>query len=76
MDELQQRDDQSLFELTTRLLVNHGITSTRQAVSQHLAVLEKAGLVHSRKQGRTKLHRFDPSPLRVIHQRWPIQESS
>jgi len=72
MDELQLRADQSLFELTTKLVVDHGITSTRQAVSQHLAVLESAGLVHTRREGRTKLHRFDPTPLLAIHERWPV----
>jgi DNA-binding transcriptional ArsR family regulator len=52
--------------------MRHGITSTRQAISQHLAVLEEAGLVTSRKDGRTKLHYVDTSPLRTITQRWPL----
>ena len=72
LDELTERDGQSLFELCTRLIMRHGITSTRQAISQHLAVLEEAGLVTSRKDGRTKLHYVDTSPLRTITQRWPL----
>ena len=56
LDELRERDDQSLFELCTRLAVVHQVTSSRQAVSQHLAVLEAAGLVRTRRSGRTKLH--------------------
>jgi DNA-binding transcriptional ArsR family regulator len=72
LDELVERDGQSLFELCARLTMRHGITSTRQAISQHLAVLEEAGLVTSRKDGRTKLHHVDTAPLREITKRWPL----
>jgi DNA-binding transcriptional ArsR family regulator len=72
LDELVERDGQSLFELCARLTMRHGITSTRQAISQHLAVLEEAGLVTSRKNGRTKLHHVDTTPLREITERWPL----
>jgi DNA-binding transcriptional ArsR family regulator len=71
LDELTERDGQSLFELCSRLIMRHGITSSRQAISQHLAVLEEAGLVTSRKDGRTKLHHVDTEPLRQITERWP-----
>jgi DNA-binding transcriptional ArsR family regulator len=37
---------------------------TRQAVAKHLATLEHAGLVHSRREGRNTVYRPDPSPLR------------
>ena len=73
LDELVERDGQSLFELCARLTMRHGITSTRQAISQHLAVLEEAGLVTSRKDGRTKLHHVDTTPLREITERWPLR---
>jgi len=72
LDELVERDGQSLFELCTRLTMRHGITSSRQAVSQHLAVLEEAGLVAAHKDGRTKLHHVNTAPLRKIIQRWPL----
>ena len=72
LDELRERDDQSLFELCTRLAVVHQVTSSRQAVSQHLAVLESAGLVRSRRSGRTKLHTLSTDPLRAILERWPL----
>ena len=72
LDELTERDGQSLFELCSRLIMRHGITSSRQAISQHLAVLEEAGLVSSHKDGRTKLHHLDTTPLRTITQRWPL----
>ena len=72
LDELQDRDGQSLFELCTRLATRHQISSTRQAVSQHLAVLEEAGLVRSRREGRTKLHSRSTAPLRSVLERWPL----
>lgn len=70
LDELTERDGQSLFELCGRLAMQHGITSSRQAISQHIAVLEDAGLVRSRRSGRTKLHHLNTEPLRAIAQRW------
>lgn len=72
LDELIERDGQTLFEICGRLTVKHGLTSSRQAVSQHLAVLEQAGLVHTRRQGRYKFHHIDTGPLRAIVERWPI----
>jgi DNA-binding transcriptional ArsR family regulator len=72
LDELAVRDGQSLFELCSTLTMRHGLTSTRQAISQHLAVLEAAGLVTTRREGRTKLHHFDRKPLAAISDRWPI----
>ncbi|WP_091416224.1 ArsR/SmtB family transcription factor [Friedmanniella luteola] len=72
LDELRERDDQSLFELCTRLAVVHQVTSSRQAVSQHLAVLEAAGLVRTRRSGRTKLHTLSTAPLRAVLERWPL----
>jgi DNA-binding transcriptional ArsR family regulator len=72
LDELQERDGQTLFELCGRLISRHGLTSSRQAVSQHLDVLEAAGLVRTRREGRYKFHDLDTSPLRTITERWPL----
>jgi DNA-binding transcriptional ArsR family regulator len=74
LDELADRDGQTLFELCTRLTMRHDIGSSRQAISQHLDVLQAAGLVHTRREGRTKLHFLDTSPLRTIARRWPLDE--
>ena len=71
LDELVDRDGQTLFEICARLAAKHGITPTRQAISQHLAVLEDAGLLHSERSGRYKLHYLDTSPLQEISRRWP-----
>lgn len=70
LDELNDRDDQTLFELCSRLATKHGLGSTRQAISQHLAVLEAAGLIRTRRDGRYKLHSITPEPLRQITERW------
>jgi hypothetical protein len=34
-------------------------------------VLEEAGLVRTRREGRYKFHDLDTSPLRTITERWP-----
>ena len=43
---------------------------TRFGVMKHLRVLEDAGLVVTRRQGREKLHFLNPVPIRLIHDRW------
>jgi DNA-binding transcriptional ArsR family regulator len=72
LDELAERNGQTLFELCARLVMRHGIGSSRQAISQHLDVLEAAGLVRTRREGRYKFHDLDTAPLRRLAQRWPI----
>ena len=76
LDELTDRDDQTLFEICTRLALNHGFGSSRQAISQHLDVLERAGLIHTERRGRYKFHRIDSRPLAAISERWPSKEES
>ena len=71
LDELAEKDGQSLFEICTRLVMRHNSTLSRQAISQHLAVLEEADLVRSERQGRTKIHHLNTEPLRSIAERWP-----
>jgi DNA-binding transcriptional ArsR family regulator len=70
LDELTDRDDQTLFELCSRLAVKHALSSSRQAVSQHIDVLVDVGLVETRRQGRYKFHHIDPRPLERIADRW------
>ena len=74
LDELRERDGQTLFEICTRLTVKHALGLSRQAVSQHLDVLEGAGLVRTRREGRYKFHYLDTGPLRAIVERWPIPD--
>lgn len=70
LDELAERDPQSLFELCARLITKHDVASSRQAVSQHLDVLEDAGLVMTRREGRCKFHHLDRRPLERLTDRW------
>jgi len=72
LDELLDRDNQTLFELCGRLTMKHDMGASRQAISQHLDVLQEAGLVIARREGRYKFHRLDTTPLRAIVERWPI----
>jgi DNA-binding transcriptional ArsR family regulator len=70
LDELAERDEQTLFELCARLISKHDLASSRQAVSQHLDVLEDAGLVTTRREGRYKFHHLDRRPLQRLAGRW------
>lgn len=70
LDELHERDGQTLYELCTRLTMRHGLEMSRQAISQHLDVLESAGLVRTERDGRYKFHYVDTTPLKEIQERW------
>jgi DNA-binding transcriptional ArsR family regulator len=70
LDALCERDGQTLFEICSRLAMKHDLTLTRQAVSQHLDVLESAGLVRSERVGRCKHHYLDTTPLNAVVERW------
>lgn len=74
LDELGERDGQTLYELVTRLTMRHGLEMSRQAISQHLDVLEAAGLVKTERESRYKFHYLDTAPLREIFERWPIED--
>jgi DNA-binding transcriptional ArsR family regulator len=70
LDELTERNGQTLFEICSRLATRHRLGSTRQAISQHLAVLEEAGLVETRREGRFKFHHLNTDPIRSVVKRW------
>jgi DNA-binding transcriptional ArsR family regulator len=73
LDELHSKDGQTLFELCSRLTMKHGLALSRQAISQHLDVLESAGLVITKREGRYKFHYLDTRPLASISERWPTR---
>jgi DNA-binding transcriptional ArsR family regulator len=75
LDELAERDGQTLFEICGRLAMKHGLGSSRQAISQHLEVLIGAGLVTSRRAGRYKFHHLDTGPLERLTDRWRHRET-
>ena len=64
MDALREQNGQTLGEMCAHLEMS------RQAVTQHLGVLEAAGLVAVVWQGRQKLHYLNPVPLFEISERW------
>jgi DNA-binding transcriptional ArsR family regulator len=70
LDELSERDGQTLFELCARLATKHQLGSSRQAISQHLELLERAGLIKSERRGRCKFHEINTKPLERIVDRW------
>ncbi|AXG76427.1 ArsR/SmtB family transcription factor [Streptomyces paludis] len=76
LDVLTERSGQTLFEICSRLSAKRQPGISRQAVSQHLAVLENAGLVETRREGRYKFHDLDTAPLRQIAERWPAPDTS
>lgn len=75
LDELAERDGQTLFEICSRLAVKHQLGSSRQAISQHLEVLIRADLVVSRRAGRYKFHHLNTEPLERLTDRWRNREA-
>lgn len=65
LDRLFERDGRTLIELEAEVP-----DLTRFGVMRHLSVLEEAGLVVTRKQGRYKQHYLNPVPVAVIAERW------
>jgi len=68
LDALFDQDGRTQGELEA--VVARRTEMTRFGVAKHLRILEDAGLVTTRKQGRTKLHHLNPVPIRLIHDRW------
>jgi DNA-binding transcriptional ArsR family regulator len=64
LDLLHAHDGRTLNELCEHL------DMTRQGVTQHLDLLEKANLVATVRRGREKLHYLNPVPLQEIYERW------
>ena len=75
LDELAERDGQTLFEICSRLTMKYQLGSSRQAISQHLEVLIGAGLVISHREGRYKFHYIDSRPLERLTDRWRKRET-
>ena len=64
LEALFAEDGQTLTSLEQRLPMS------RFGVMKHLKVLEEAGLVVTRRQGREKLHHLNPVPIQLVHDRW------
>jgi DNA-binding transcriptional ArsR family regulator len=59
---LSRGQAQSISQLT------EGSRLTRQAITKHLRVLEKAGVVRGVRSGRESLFAFDPRPIDAMRQ--------
>jgi DNA-binding transcriptional ArsR family regulator len=64
LDLLFEQDGRTLTQLEQEMEM------TRFGVMKHLKVLEAAGLVETRREGREKLHFLNPVPIRLVHNRW------
>ncbi len=74
LDELCAGDEKTFFEICSLPTTRPAVVLTRQAISQHLGVLESADLVATQRRGRSKFHYFNPEPLSEVVHRWPIRE--
>ncbi|MYE06531.1 MAG: helix-turn-helix transcriptional regulator [Chloroflexi bacterium] len=70
LDELSERRQQTLYELTARLIMRHDVAISRQALAKHIDLLEQAGLVSSEKRGKYRMLVFVEEPLRAVMDRW------
>ena len=70
IDRLSKQPAQSLFEVCAASVAEDGVALSRQTVSQHLAVLEKAGLIETAWKGRTKTHSLSISKDHVTTASW------
>lgn len=55
---------------TTGELCDHFSGLDRCTVMQHIGVLERAGLVISRREGRQRWNYLNAMPIKEIHDRW------
>lgn len=63
LDRLRQGDGQAVNEIAARFEIS------RPAVSKHLRVLHQAHLVLETREGRNRIYRLNPEPLRELD-RW------
>ena len=70
LDELSERNELTLYELTARLIMKHNLTISRQGIAKHLSVLEDAGLVKSQRKGKYRVLMFNNEPLKNLLKAW------
>ena len=70
LDEFSERKEQTLYELTAHLIMQHEVAISRQALAEHIDLLERAGLVSSERRGKYRLLVFNDEPLRTVMDRW------
>lgn len=70
LDELSERNELTLYELTVRLIMKHNLSISRQAIAKHLAALEDAGLVITKRKGKYRVIIFNNEPLKNLLKGW------
>lgn len=70
LDEMAERNELTLYELTIRLISKHKLDISRQAIAKHLALLGEAGLVKSERKGKYRILRYNSEPLKDLLNRW------
>ncbi|PLR98474.1 ArsR/SmtB family transcription factor [Bacillus sp. T33-2] len=70
LDELSERNEMTLYELTVRLITKHDLNISRQAIAKHLSALDDAGLVKSKRKGKYRVLIFNNEPLKNLMKAW------
>ncbi|QQZ09952.1 ArsR/SmtB family transcription factor [Heyndrickxia vini] len=70
LDELSERNEMTLYELTARLIMKHNLSISRQAIAKHLTTLENAELIKSKKKGKYRVIVFNNQPLKNLLKGW------
>ncbi|QOT13463.1 winged helix-turn-helix transcriptional regulator [Paenibacillus sp. JNUCC32] len=70
LDELSESNELTLYELTVRLIMKHNLSISRQAIAKHLAALEDAGLVITKRKGKYRVIIFNNEPLKNLLKGW------
>jgi DNA-binding transcriptional ArsR family regulator len=63
LDELADRDGQTLYELCVRMVMKHQASMSRQGITKHLSILESAGLIRTTRRGKYKLIHLQRRPI-------------
>lgn len=70
LDELSERNEMTLYELSSRLIMKHNLSISRQGIAKHITVLEEAGLLTSIRKGKFRVLIFNNEPLRNLLEGW------
>jgi len=70
IDELSERNELTLYEITANLIMKHGLSISRQGIAKHISILENANLVNSTRKGKYKVLKFNNEPLKGLLKRW------
>ncbi|MBN6889848.1 DNA-binding transcriptional ArsR family regulator [Cytobacillus horneckiae] len=70
LDELSERNELTLYELTARLIMKHNLSISRQAIAKHLSALEDAELIKSKRKGKYRVIVFNNQPLKNLLNGW------